>query len=113
MSETALKDRPKLPIFIDNRREALLALCQQNQVRSIALFGSATRKDFDPEHSDLDFAVEFAEMTPVKRTQHYFALLDGLRRLFERPIDLVENTALHNPYLRAEIDAQRVVLYGA
>lgn len=93
--------------------EGVRALCEAHQVRSMALFGSAARADFDPERSDLDLAVDFLSMPPAEHARHYFALLEDLRALFERPVDLVESAAVRNPYLRARMESQQVVLYGA
>lgn len=49
---------------IESKRRELEALCERHRVERLALFGSASRDDFDPESSDLDFSVEFSPMTP-------------------------------------------------
>ena len=50
----------KMPnTLIDKYREALITLCRRFHVRRLELFGSATRKDFDTQRSDLDFLVDF------------------------------------------------------
>ena len=45
---------------IEARRTDLEDLCQRHGVARLALFGSALRDDFDPDTSDLDFAVKFS-----------------------------------------------------
>jgi uncharacterized protein len=40
------------------------ALCRRFHVRRLDVFGSAARGDFDPEHSDVDFIVEFDRSAP-------------------------------------------------
>lgn len=44
---------------IEQKREQLADLGRRHHVRRLALFGSALRDDFDPQHSHLDFLVEF------------------------------------------------------
>ena len=47
--------------FIDDHRAALIDLCRRHRVRSLAVFGSAARDDFDPDRSDVDLLVEFGK----------------------------------------------------
>jgi putative addiction module component (TIGR02574 family) len=43
----------------------------------------------------------------------YFGLKEYLEALFGRPADLVMTAAVRNPYVRAEIDRDRTLLYAA
>lgn len=92
---------------------AIVELCGRHSVCRLALFGSAVRDDFDPERSDLDFLVDFEPLPPARHADAYFGLLADLETLFERPIDLVESSALRNPYRRREIEATQVLLHAA
>lgn len=98
---------------VESEREALEALCRQHHVRRLALFGSATRSDFDPDRSDVDFLVEFEDMAPGDYADAYFGLLEGLEALFGRSIDLLTTPSVTNPYLREGIEATRIELYAA
>lgn len=98
---------------VERRLGEIGELCRRYAVRRLALFGSATRPDFDPARSDLDFLVEFEPLPPLAHADAYFGLLAGLESLFERPVDLVESLALRNPYRRREIEATQVVLHAA
>jgi predicted nucleotidyltransferase len=80
---------------------------------ALELFGSAASGGFDPAHSDLDFLVEFQDLTPTEYARSYFGLLHDLEDLFERPIDLVTVRSLTNPYLLRAIERDRTVLYAA
>jgi predicted nucleotidyltransferase len=86
-------------------REGLRALCRRFHVRRRDLSGSTARGDFDPEHSDIDFLVEFDRSAPQHPFDAYFGLEEPLEVLFGRPVDLVEAGAVRNPYLKASIDA--------
>lgn len=98
---------------IEARRTALEDLCRRHGVARLALFGSALRDDFDLDNSDLDFAVEFSRMSPSEHAGAYFGLLEDLESLFARRVDLVEISAVRNPYLRQEIEERQETLYAA
>jgi predicted nucleotidyltransferase len=92
----------------------LSRLCSTYRARRLDVFGSATRdEDVDPTASDLDFLVEFEPMPPDEHADCYFGLLFALEDLFGCPVDLVEMTAVRNPYVRAEIERTRESLYAA
>ena len=98
---------------IEEHRAELSELCRRHHVLRLAVFGSATRHDFDPQRSDLDFLVDFESLTPGEHADSYFDLLEGLESLFDRRVDLVESSTLRNPYRRQEIEATQVVLHAA
>jgi uncharacterized protein len=91
----------------------LSSICRHYHVRRLELFGSAARGDFDPSHSDLDFLVEFAPDHPLGGLEAYFGLKEALETLFARPVDLIAEGAVRNPYLRQSIDASRETIYAA
>jgi len=99
--------------IVQARLGDVAVLCRRYTVRRLALFGSATRPDFDPGRSDLDFLVDFERLSPLAHADAYFGLLAALEALFDRPVDLVESAALRNPYRRQEIAATEVVLHAA
>jgi predicted nucleotidyltransferase len=99
---------------INLQSEELRALCRRFHVRRLDLFGSAARGDFDPERSDIDFLVEFDRDHPEALSFNtYFDFKEALEALLGRPVDLVEPTAVRNPYLRASIDASRELVFEA
>ncbi len=97
---------------IHQHRALIAALCRRHGARRLDLFGSATRDDFDDQRSDLDFLVEFEDLEPAEYAQAYFALKEGLERLFERPVDLVTENNLGNPYFRQRVQSERQNLYA-
>ncbi len=92
---------------------ALATLCQRHHVRTVAIFGSAVRDDLDANRSDLDFLVEFQPLAPVAQSRAYFGLLEDLEQLFGRTVDLLDRSALRNPYIRTSIEQTRETLYVA
>lgn len=99
--------------MFDTHRDALEALCRKHRVAALYLFGSATGESFDPESSDLDFVVEFLPQERHGFSDVYFKLRDDLERLFGRTVDLVELSAIRNPYFRRSVEATRIPLYAA
>ncbi len=88
-------------------------LCRQFRVRKLSVFGSARGSDFQSGRSDIDLLVEFDEMPPAEHASAYFDLLKALERLFQEPIDLIEHSAVKNPYIRRAVDATQEILYAA
>ena len=99
--------------LIEKNRTALAELCRQHRVKTLDLFGSATGPGFDPATSDLDFLVEFEDLEPRAYSDAYFGLLEGLNVLFQRTVDLVTDSSIHNPYFRESVERTRTPLYAA
>jgi predicted nucleotidyltransferase len=84
--------------------------CQRFGVEQLALFGSVLRDDFGPE-SDVDVLLKFKpghgftfENTPD--------IDDELRRIFGRPVDVLEMGRIRNPLRRRTIMSNHRVIYG-
>ncbi len=101
--------------LIRERRAALERACRQHRVIRLELFGSATAADrFDPHKSDLDFLVEFEEMSPEELADAYFGLLERLEDLFDLPVELVTGaSAGKNPYFLDSIERNKIPVYAA
>ena len=98
---------------IESHRTELAGLCRRYHVKRLELFGSATRADFDPRTSDLDFLVDFGFCTPGEHYDRYFGLLEDLRGVFGRKVDLVEEKAVRNPFFLRRMNESRTPLYAA
>lgn len=99
--------------ILEERRADLADLCARHGVRRLEAFGSATTGRFDPLHSDLDFLVQFDTAPPAVMADRYFGLLQDLGSLFGRPVDLVMEGAIRNPYFREAVERSRTLLYAA
>lgn len=100
--------------LIQERNPAIAELCRRYHVRHLEVFGSAARgEDFDPDSSDADFLVEFEAHTGSPALEEYFGFQADLSRLLERPVDLVEIGAVRNPYVLADLNRSREVVYAA
>ena len=100
-----------LPL-IESHRAEIAELCRRFHVHRLDVFGSAARgTDFDPTHSDVDLLVSY---TPDHRPDigAYLDLRDALAGLLGRPVDLIMENAVENPFVRAGIERSRQPLYG-
>ena len=98
---------------IEERADELKRVCLQYGVRRLDLFGSAATGPYDPEESDLDFLVEFQPAALDAYADAYFGLLEALGRLFGRPVDLVVESAIKNPYFLQSVEQTRTPVYEA
>jgi predicted nucleotidyltransferase len=98
--------------LILNHIDSIKQLCLSNKVKSLFAFGSITTNKFNPD-SDIDFVVEIDEKDPVSYSENYFNLKFQLEKLLQRQIDLLEQKAIRNQYLKNEIDKSKVLIYGS
>ena len=98
---------------IDPHRAELVSLCRRYHVVRLELFGSAVTGRSRAGGSDLDFLVEFEPRPPCGYADAYFGLLESLELLFDRPVDLVVDSAITNPYFRQSVDETRALVYAA
>lgn len=66
---------------------------------------------FDPEGSDIDFLVDFAPGN-TNLFHAYFDLKFELERITGRPVDLVDASAVRNPYFKASAFGSAQELYA-
>jgi hypothetical protein len=74
------------------------------------VFGSAVTDRFDAESSDLDFLVSFDNLEPGEYVDAYFGLMEELQELFQRPVDLVMETAIRKPYFLRNVEKTRTLM---
>jgi hypothetical protein len=80
------------------------------RVKELAIFGSALRDDFGPD-SDVDVLVAFEDDAEWDLWDHMNAE-EELKQIFGRNVDLVEKSAIRNPFRRHHILGNREVIYA-
>ena len=88
--------------------KALIALCRQNDVTKLEVFGSTARGEAHDD-SDIDLLVEFSKRKSL------LALVSLERRMsaaLGRKVDLLTDAAI-SPYLREGINRDRRTIYEA
>ena len=98
---------------IEERADESKRLCLTYGVQRLDRFGSASTGLYDPDESDLDFLVEFVPEALEAYADAYFGLLEALSRPFGRPVDLVVESAIKNPYLIESVEQTRTPIYEA
>lgn len=91
----------------------------------MVIFGSAIRPDFNMHAGDIDIPAlfggairrryseaPFGVMNPPEHTDAWFGLLDEPETAFCRSVDLSEEQAITNPYLKSTIEQTGVVVYA-
>ncbi len=86
-------------------------LCDSNKVKTLFAFGSVTG-DYFRSDSDIDLVVDIDESDPIAYSDKYFNLKFHLEELLKRQIDLLEQKAIKNPYLKNQIDQTKILIYG-
>ena len=91
--------------------EQIKQLCNAYHVRSLFAFGSVVSNNLKST-SDIDLIVDIDSKDPIDYTDNYFALKFQLEQILNRPVDLLEDKALKNPFLKKQIDNTKVLVYG-
>ena len=98
--------------YIEQYLTQIQQLCRKHKVSELFVFGSVLRDSFS-EGSDIDFIVDFLDISLEEYANNYFDLKFSLEELLKREVDLLEKKALRNPYLKESIDSTKRLVYGA
>lgn len=97
--------------IIEKNIDKIRALCIKHKVARLFVFGSILTDNFN-KSSDIDLLVDFAGVDLYDYADNYFDLKTSLEKLLKRQIDLLEDKAVKNPYLRQSIDSSKQMIYG-
>jgi predicted nucleotidyltransferase len=86
------------------------ALCANHKVKSLYAFGSVLTRNFNI-NSDIDLIVDFKEIDVKDYADNYFDFKFSLQDIFNRPVDLLEEQAIKNPYFKQELNKKKVIVY--
>ncbi|MDX9694253.1 MAG: nucleotidyltransferase domain-containing protein [Bacteroidales bacterium] len=97
--------------LIERNIDKIRELCSKHKVRKLFVFGSVVTDKFKKD-SDIDLIVDFQGVDLYEYADNYFDLKESLENLFKRDVDLLEDKAIKNPYLRKSIDSSKQLIYG-
>lgn len=97
--------------IIEKNIDFILNLCRKHKVNKLFAFGSVLTEEFG-QSSDIDLLVDFKDVELEKYADNYFDFKFSLQDFFKRNIDLLEDKAINNPYLRKSIDSTKKLIYG-
>jgi len=96
---------------LETYQEDIIKLCKRYNVKSLYAFGSVLTKDFNSE-SDIDLVVDFTNIEVEDYADNYFDFKFSLQDILNRPIDLLEERAIKNPFFRESLNRQKQLVYG-
>ncbi len=96
---------------LDKYSEDIKRLCVRHKVRRLYAFGSVITDNYN-ESSDVDLIVDFEPIDIAQYVDNYYDFKFSLEDVFHKPIDLLEEKAIKNPYFRQPVDKQRQLIYG-
>ena len=97
--------------IIDKNIEIIKDLCKKHKVKRLFIFGSVLTGRYK-KNSDIDLLVDFRDVDLYEYAENYFNLKKALENLLKRDVDLLEDKAIKNPYLRQSIDSTKQLIYG-
>jgi uncharacterized protein len=97
--------------YIDKYSDDIKSLCILYNVKRLYAFGSVVTDRLTVE-SDVDFIVDFETIDLSSYAENYFNLKFSLQDILKRPVDLLEEKAIKNPYFKQAVDNQRKLVYG-
>ena len=98
--------------LITDNMDKIKTLCLMHNVRSLFAFGSVCTDEFN-DKSDIDLLISFMPMDYGDYADTYFVLADKFENLFKRPVDLVTDKSLSNPYFIDSINRTKTLIYGS
>ena len=97
--------------IVERNIEIINDLCKRHKVRQMFVFGSVLTNRYRM-NSDIDFIVDFQGVDLFDYADNYFDLKNSLEHLLKREVDLLEDKAIKNPFLRQSIDSSKKLIYG-
>jgi uncharacterized protein len=85
--------------------------CARWGVQELAVFGSVLRSDFSPA-SDIDLLIELDSSLKLGMYE-WVEMIEELKEIFGREVDLVEKGAIRNPFRRKAIMENLEVIHAA
>ena len=97
--------------IIEENIDKINELCSKHKVLKLYVFGSLLTDKFNKD-SDIDLLVDFDNMDVFNYADNYFDFKFALEIILNRKVDLLENNAIKNPYLKQSIDSSKKLIYG-
>jgi predicted nucleotidyltransferase len=96
--------------IVEKNIDSLIELCKKYKVGELYIFGSILTEKFR-DKSDIDFLVQFEKIDILEYFDNYMDFKEKLEMLLGRPIDLLENQAIHNHVFRKVVDRDKKLVY--
>ena len=97
--------------ILSDNIDKINALCATHHVSTLFAFGSVCTDNFN-NNSDIDLLISFHPLDYGDYADNYFDLAEKFEQLFNRPIDLITDKSLSNPYFIDSVNRTKSLLYG-
>jgi uncharacterized protein len=97
--------------LLEKHNSDINRLCLIYKVSQLYAFGSVLTEHFNND-SDIDLVVDFEPLDVSQYVDNYYDFKFSLQDILKRPVDLLEEKAIKNPYFRQAINQQRQLIYG-
>jgi predicted nucleotidyltransferase len=97
--------------IIDKNIDKIIAVCKQRHILTLFAFGSVLTEKFNPK-SDIDLLASFQPLEWGEYADNYFQTVDSFEKIFNRPVDLVTDKSLSNPYFINAVNTTKKLIYG-
>ena len=98
-------------MYFDRYVSRLSMLCRKYNVKTLYAFGSVLTEQFG-NNSDVDLIVAFNDIPVEDYADNYFDFKFSLQDVFNRPVDLLEEQSIKNPYFLKSINRHKQIIYG-
>ncbi|MBL0310368.1 MAG: nucleotidyltransferase domain-containing protein [Bacteroidetes bacterium] len=96
---------------IANKLPLLISLLRNHKVKRAYAFGSVCTDRFNPE-SDVDLLIAFQDdLDPIEYGDLYWSLDEKLPELLNRPVDIITEKQLRNPYFIKVMNRTKTPIY--
>ncbi len=94
--------------IVNNKLSEIKKFLKSKNIKNAYIFGSACREDFKDD-SDIDFLIKFDEHLDYKEFgELWWEIYFGLEDLLHKKIDIVNEDRIKNPYLKREINKNKI-----
>jgi predicted nucleotidyltransferase len=98
--------------IITKNKQKLIALFKKNKVKKAYVFGSVLNSSFN-ENSDIDLIIDFeSNLQPLEKGELWWNLYEDLKKLFNKEVDIINESKIKNPYFLQEINSTKELIYG-
>lgn len=99
--------------IVEHNLQKIIEICKRFHVRKLWVFGSILTPRFNKD-SDVDLCVDFDwdNIPLLDSADNFFDFQYSLEELLNRRVDIVDDSAVKNPYFRAELNETRRMIYG-
>ncbi|MCA1795636.1 MAG: nucleotidyltransferase domain-containing protein [Desulfobacteraceae bacterium] len=90
--------------------DKIKTLCMNHNVKSLFAFGSVCTDEFNVS-SDVDLLITFNSMDYGDYADNYFTVAEKFEEVLRRPVDLVTDKSVSNPYFIDLLNQTKILIY--